>query len=76
MTCPVQLFASVSRSSLWRIFRARCLRLSDLRSRRPWYHRTAICQGPSPEAAQRRHHDWLTMQGVSPWGRSRCKEVA
>ena len=30
----------------------------------------------APEAAQRRHHDWLTMHGVCPWGRSRCQGAA
>lgn len=46
MTCAPQPFAYTSRSaSLWRIFRARCLRLSDLRRRRPWYHRAERCQG-------------------------------
>ena len=34
------------------------------------------CHGADDEAAQRRHHDWLTIQGVSPWNQAMCRRVA
>ena len=76
MTCLPQTFAELLFSERLRpVVFARCLRVADLRLRCPWYLQTELCQGLTSEAAQRQHHDWLTMQGVSPVLWARCQGV-
>lgn len=79
MTCQPQLFTGAPWTLAlcrWVLRGHRRLSWGNPAPRGICRSRDAVCLGASEEAAQRQHHDWLTMQGVSPWNQSRCKEVA
>lgn len=74
MTCALQPFteAPFSYRLRWQIVRGACYP-SGYGHGCYSMPRPTKAQGPSPEAAQRQHHDWLTMQGVSPVLWARCQ---